>query len=220
MLPTLAKYPISQIFLSIQGEGYHTGTRAVFVRLAGCNFHCPWCDTDFTPKSIMTAKEIGQHVAALLAEVGPGDGDMVVITGGEPTIHNLTPLLDTLLDVSSFYICIETNGSRPDELERIEDKVNWVTCSPKNHEYYNAAVKGHREKEHDKVQRSIDLANEVKMIFSEDINPYAFELSRHFEGGTAYIQPCSQNYAPAVAFVMANPQWRLSIQLHKVIHME
>lgn len=111
-------YKVNEIFHSLQGEGYYTGTAAVFLRLSGCNRACPFCDTDHADGRDMTAEEIA-------AEVRRYPSRHLVITGGEPTLQLDSDLLRAL-KAEAFYIQIETNGSRA-----VPPEVDWVTCSPK-----------------------------------------------------------------------------------------
>ena len=111
-------YKVNEIFYSLQGEGYYTGTPAVFLRLSGCNLHCPFCDTDHAAATPMTAEEIADAVAAYPAR-------HLVITGGEPTLQLDSDLLRAL-KARRFYVQIETNGTG-----KVPPEVDWVTCSPK-----------------------------------------------------------------------------------------
>ena len=99
------------------------GIPAVFVRFSGCNLRCPWCDTEFTDFTHMTSEDI---VAAIqdLYDTPNKRRKMVVLTGGEPALQVDKPLVDAL-HAAGFYICIETNGTRP-----LPDGIDWITCSP------------------------------------------------------------------------------------------
>ncbi|MDE5555170.1 MAG: 7-carboxy-7-deazaguanine synthase QueE [Muribaculaceae bacterium] len=112
-------YKVNEIFYSLQGEGFFTGTPAVFLRFCGCNRRCPFCDTDFADGTEMTADEIISAVTAFQSR-------HIVITGGEPTLQ-LDCDLVRALKASRFFIQIETNGSNP-----VPTGVDWVTCSPKD----------------------------------------------------------------------------------------
>lgn len=112
-------YRVNEIFYSLQGEGFFTGTPAVFLRFCGCNRNCPFCDTDFTDGKEMSADEIVAAVSSYPAR-------HIVITGGEPTLQ-LDCDLVRVLKASHFFIQIETNGSNP-----VPTGVDWVTCSPKD----------------------------------------------------------------------------------------
>ena len=116
------KYRINEIFYSIQGEGFHTGRPAVFVRFSGCNRRCEFCDTDFEDFKEMTVDEI-------MAEVSKYPTRHVVLTGGEPALQVDTALVRAL-SAARKYIQIETNGSLP-----VPDGITWVTCSPKEPPY-------------------------------------------------------------------------------------
>lgn len=112
-------YRVNEIFYSLQGEGFHTGTPAVFLRFSGCNRACAFCDTDFASFRTMTAQEIAEACAAFPAR-------HLVATGGEPLLQLDSDLL-RLLKGCGFYVQVETNGSRP-----VPPEVDWVTCSPKD----------------------------------------------------------------------------------------
>ena len=102
---------INEIFYSLQGEGYHTGTPAVFIRFSGCNLKCSFCDTQHEAGTLMTDDEYPAVT--------------VILTGGEPSLWIDDALIDRLHEAGK-YVCIETNGTRP-----LPESVDWVTCSPK-----------------------------------------------------------------------------------------
>ena len=110
---------INEIFHSLQGEGRHTGTPAVFVRFSGCNLHCPFCDTDHAVGREMSDEEI-------IAEVRRHDVPLVVLTGGEPSLQLDAPFLKKLKEATGATIAIETNGTHP-----LPPGIDWVTLSPK-----------------------------------------------------------------------------------------
>ena len=127
---------VHSIFYTIQGEGPFSGTPAVFVRLAGCNLQCPFCDTDYTSdRTSMTAGEVANAVGRLLpSELVSG---LVVITGGEPFRQNIGLLLDLLVG-RGFYVQLETNGSLEPALDhdmlgtRLSDRQGvYIVVSPK-----------------------------------------------------------------------------------------
>lgn len=109
---------INEIFYSLQGEGFHTGTPAVFIRFSGCNLKCPFCDTRHEEGTLMSDKEI-------LAEVRKYPARTVILTGGEPSLWIDEELINLLHQAGKF-ICIETNGTHP-----LPDGIDWITCSPK-----------------------------------------------------------------------------------------
>lgn len=112
-------YRVNEIFYSLQGEGFYTGTPATFVRLSGCNRRCSFCDTDHSAYTLMTAGDIAAECAA-------NPSRHVVVTGGEPLMQ-LDDTLVRALKTRGLYIQIETNGTLP-----VPTGVDWVTCSPKD----------------------------------------------------------------------------------------
>lgn len=112
-------YTVNEIFYSLQGEGYYTGTPAVFLRFAGCNRQCPFCDTDHFGGERMSRDEIVAALAQFPAR-------HLVITGGEPTLQLDSELLRAIKALD-YYVQIETNGSLP-----VPPEVDWVACSPKD----------------------------------------------------------------------------------------
>lgn len=184
--PTL---PVNEIFYSLQGEGFHTGTPAVFVRLSGCNLACDFCDTDHLTHRSMSVADIAARVAAYPV------GAIVVITGGEPSLHPLEPLIDSL-HAAGRRVHIETNGTRP-----LPASLDWVTCSPKQ----------------SPVPLAIDHCDELKVVFTgQDVEAVAAAITaRHH-----FLQPCSgMNTAEVVDYILAHPRWRLSLQTHKIINV-
>ena len=115
----MKKYKVNEIFYSLQGEGYYTGTAAVFLRFSGCNRKCSFCDTDHFGGTEMTAGEIVDRISAYPSR-------HLVVTGGEPLLQLDSDLLRTI-KARGFYVQIETNGTLPAPPE-----VDWVTCSPKD----------------------------------------------------------------------------------------
>ncbi len=109
---------INEIFYSLQGEGYHTGTPAVFIRFSGCNLKCSFCDTRHEEGVLMSDDEI-------IAEVGKYPAVTVILTGGEPSLWVDEAFIDRLHQAGK-YVCIETNGTNP-----LPPNIDWVTCSPK-----------------------------------------------------------------------------------------
>jgi len=201
-------YPINEIFYSIQCEGYYTGTPAIFIRLAGCNLRCEWCDTDYSEKMKMTPAQIIKVVFNLWK--GRGEPS-VILTGGEPTIHNLMPLLDKLRK-KNIFIAIETNGTADLDNNFSEcceaGLVDWLTVSPKNLKSVTDWM--------------IDSASEIKIVFDKKNSPNKYIKKYYLEAdsrlvGRLFVQPCSENYRPAVDFVLNHPQWRLSVQIQKII---
>ena len=180
---------VIEIFYSIQGEGFHSGEPMVFVRTAGCNMACAFCDTDFTVRRRLSAREIAAEVLRL----SPVDCNVrrVCITGGEPTIHDLDELL-RLLDDAGMVVHMESNGSGPRP-----GRVGWFTVSPKRMD--------------DLV---VDSCDELKVVLGA-VDPE--EAAQRVFSRVRYIQPMSEDFAPALEWVLGHPWWRLSIQAHKVV---
>ena len=143
---------INEIFYSLQGEGFHTGTPAVFVRFSGCNLQCPFCDTRHEGGEWMADEDIIRKVADFPAT-------MVILTGGEPGLWIDEALVDALHQIGK-YVCIETNGTRP-----LPSNLDWITCSPKE----GAAV-------------VLERMDEIKVVYTgQDLTPYAaLKAPHHF----------------------------------------
>lgn len=218
-------YPIAETFYSLQGEGTWAGTPMFFVRLAGCNVGeyntmepscvkngdfrlyqtnahsvCTsilgsrfLCDTDYHMSEKMTIEEL--HT--LIEESG---ADHVCLTGGEPFLHDLEPFLEVISDIAKIHI--ETSGTKPIFVEYEP----WVTCSPK---------KGF-------LESNVDFINEWKILV--DASTTADEIDAFVEDSLCpvFLQPIGGihtlddvNTKHAIELVKANPQWRLSLQMHK-----
>ena len=199
-------YKITEMFYSLQGEGAHAGTPAVFVRFAGCNLNCPWCDTNHTVKSEVTAIELANQALALL----PADNNaLIVFTGGEPSLQ---------LDNDAMYqftirrpgpFAIETNGTHLGGLSNEDWRRLWVTVSPKP---------GHP------VQLPTEWIDEVKVVLDYVTNP---EDHAHLSTNR-FIQPCwpgdgsaiedrARALRRAVDYVKEHPWWRLSLQTQRML---
>ena len=175
---------INEIFYSLQGEGFHTGTPAVFVRFSGCNLKCSFCDTHHEDGRMMSDDEI-------IAEVCKYPCRMVILTGGEPGLW-IDGKLTAALHAAGKYVAIETNGTCI-----LPEDIDWVTCSPKE----GAILK-------------VSRIDEVKVVYvGQDVSEYLKLTARHF-----FLQPCSgQNTNDVISYIKEHPQWRLSLQTHKLI---
>lgn len=193
-------YPINEIFYSLQGEGYWSGRPAVFVRLSGCNLRCPFCDTDYSHSVPLTASQIAERV-------GEYEADFVVLTGGEPTLFVDKELTDALHHSGKF-LAIETNGTRP-----LRGDIDWVTLSPKDSFVTNGEV-------------ALQKADELKLVY-DGTNTDAFLRYSQFPANHFFLQPCDTGDATrnvqlqkdAIRLCLQHPQWRLSLQLHKLLNI-
>lgn len=180
-------YRVNEIFYSLQGEGFHTGTPAVFLRFAGCNRACAFCDTDFARFTEMSAAEIVDAVAAFPSR-------FIVITGGEPTLQLDDVLVKALKD-KGFYIAIETNGSLP-----VPAGVDWVACSPKTPPYG--------------IDRISELK---VVYQGQDVEAVADAFAAFRPQYLFLQPCSGLNVAETVDYVKTHPRWRLSLQTHKLI---
>jgi organic radical activating enzyme len=193
------RLPVMEIFDSIQGEGAFIGVPVTFIRLVGCNLACPWCDTK---ESWTQCSDDIKSVDEIMSECNQ---DMVVITGGEPCLHDLTELVDALQGAGKF-IAIETNGTLS-----TPPGVDWVTCSPKP-EYY---------KIHENCQ-----VNELKYVvdnsFTLDVIPDEYQTPD--SPVIVWMQPqafdMDVSVKKAMKLVMSNSWLRMGIQMHKMINVK
>jgi organic radical activating enzyme len=175
---------INEIFYSLQGEGAHTGTPAVFVRFSGCNLRCPFCDTQHEAGTMMSDEQILKEVAQYPART-------VVLTGGEPGLWIDEALVEALHALGK-RVHIETNGTR-----RLPQGIDWVTCSPKE----DGAL-------------CVERVDEVKVVFTgQDVSPFLEIPAKVY-----FLQPCSgRNTEEVIRYILEHPQWRLSLQTHKLL---
>jgi len=186
------KYKVVEIFTSIQGEGFFTGSPSVFIRLSGCNLNCSWCDTKHEEYVEMTPKEILEKI--------PENMFRVVITGGEPTIHDLYDLCLSLARRGCF-IQLETNGTNDVNSEIF----HWITCSPKRENDYKYFS-----------------ANELKYVVDDDFD-FSVVPDVVKGGPIIYIQPennKSENVQKCMEALKGKPNWKLSLQVQKLIGVE
>ena len=185
---------INEIFYSLQGEGHYTGTPAVFVRFAGCNLKCSFCDTDFTSFTEMTEDDI-------VREIGQYPTNHIVITGGEPTLQITASLVSKLHDAGK-YVQIETNGTNvlPEGCN-----IDWVTCSPK----YKAVRLQH--------------IDELKVVFEgQDMSQYDYLTASEYRLQPCDTQDEGKNkeiLRQTIDFILKNPKWKLSLQTHKILNV-
>ena len=198
---------VNEIFYSLQGEGHYTGTPAVFVRFAGCNLRCWFCDTDFDKGVEMSEDEIVEAVLQYPTRY-------VVITGGEPTLQITASLCDKL-HAHGLYLMMETNGTRP-----LPEgcQIDWITCSPKLID----VEEGMRKLATIRL-RHID---ELKVVF-EDSPTQDMALYEQIPATEYRLQPCDTqdplcNQAilnKTIKYILQHPKWKLSLQTHKILNV-
>lgn len=197
-----ALIPVMEHFYTIQGEGFHQGRAAYFIRLGGCDVGCVWCDVkeswDASNHPLYTIDsliQIVQQTAAIL----------VVITGGEPLMHNLDALTQGLQE-AGFETNIETSGAHP-----LSGKWNWICLSPKK---FKAPLPG-----------IMPFVNELKVvIFNKSDFAWAEVYAAQVpDPCKLYLQPewvkLSLMTPAIVEYIKSNPKWELSLQLHKYINV-
>lgn len=184
---------INEIFYSLQGEGRFTGTAAVFVRFAGCNMQCGFCDTNHRPYTVYSEDEILQEIARYPAK-------RVVLTGGEPTLQLTKSFID-LLHAHGYKVNLETNGTRPLPTEDID----WVVCSPKGSDI--------------RLQR-IDELKVVYQHYGQPMGRYETMAAREYYIQPCDTKDERHNrrvIEDALTFIKLNPKWKLSLQTQKLL---
>lgn len=211
-------FNMNEMFYSLQGEGHFAGFPAVFIRLSGCNLNCSWCDTNHQVNERVSIQEIRFRIFNLIKDVYDMTDVIFVITGGEPTIQNYGFLVLSLRSLFPFnIITMETNGtsSDTDEMRNVRHHARlFTTVSPK------LSIEDCEKKYFNNTQWSGD---ELKIVYDTQADlrilsklpDLLFNRFKYF-----YIQPCSEDYEPAIQFVKENPQWTLSIQTQKIMEIE
>ena len=192
------KLTVNEIFYSLQGEGGRNGEASIFIRLTTCNLACSFCDTDFAEGDDMTLDEISDVI-------GQYPCKWIIWTGGEPTIQLKDRHLAFFRE-KGYKQAIETNGTR-----RVPSLIDYITCSPKQ--------------DYESIKSRIPVVNEIRMPIKEgdsipgiSVFPKAdyYFLSPIFDADKMN----EANVAYCVELIKQYPEWRLSLQLHKLIHIE
>lgn len=207
---TITRLPVMEAFYTIQGEGFHRGKAAYFIRLGGCDVGCFWCDVkeswdaDLHPK--FTIEEIIQQAKnAVNCQPSSVNSVIAVITGGEPLLHNLDELTSAL-KAAGFRTNIETSGSSP-----LSGNWDWICLSPKK---FKAPL-----------PEVLQKANELKVIiYNKDDFNWAEEHAKQVSPSCRlYLQPewsKASSITPSIInYIKANPRWELSLQIHKYINV-
>lgn len=194
--------PVMEAFYTLQGEGFHQGKAAYFIRLAGCDVGCFWCD-------VKESWDAGAHPRLSVEEIVAGaasfPGRMAVVTGGEPLMHHLDTLTNALHD-AGFETNIETSGAWP-----ISGSWDWICLSPKKFK--------------PPLPEVISLASELKVVVYNRSDfawaeKYAAEVTPQCR---LYLQPewsrAAEMTPLIVDYIKEHPRWEFSLQLHKYIHV-
>ncbi len=194
--------PLMEEFYTIQGEGYNTGQAAYFIRLGGCDVGCHWCDVkeswDASLHPLTPIRDIVDKANSFPAKA-------VVITGGEPLLYNLAPLC-SMLHEQGIRIFLETSGAYP-----LSGSFDWICVSPKK-------FKSPRKD-------MLEIADELKVIvFNKQDFDWAEQHTSFLKSNCLqYLQPewskASILMPDIVEFVKMNPQWKISLQTHKYMHI-
>lgn len=179
---------VNEIFHSLQGEGFYAGMPATFVRLAGCNLNCSFCDTDKSEKEVLSFSTVIQRVKRWKCR-------RIVLTGGEPTIQDIS-WMGKLFRMNQFSVALETNGTNLVD----EGLFDWVTFSPKADSKW-----------------VLERCDELKVVYQgQNLIQYDGIRCQH-----RFLQPVEidgeMNFKETVEAVLANPGWRLGLQMHKII---
>jgi 7-carboxy-7-deazaguanine synthase len=203
-----AIFPVVELFASLQGEGANTGKPAVFVRLSGCNLACPWCDTDHSHSKPMTAEAIADAARACSPDKS------VIVTGGEPFIHeNLGDLLRAFKD-AGYWIAVESNGlaAPPEETRRL---IDYLAVSPKAlyADLYD-------------TDRMVTSADEVRIVVDGDVQSFCERIRATVSARFYFLSPCERagkfNVLDTVKLLgvlnrsRRQSPWLLSFQTHKL----
>jgi 7-carboxy-7-deazaguanine synthase len=202
MQETISKkeLPVMEAFYTIQGEGFYQGHAAYFVRLGGCDVGCVWCDVKESWDADAHPK---MSVESIVDEAKNYESKLVVITGGEPLMHNLTELTSSFKQ-NNFHTNIETSGSHP-----LSGTWDWICLSPKKFK--------------EPLIEVCEAANELKIII---FNKSDFEWAEKYaslvnKNCQLYLQPewskADSMMDSIVSYIQQNPKWQLSLQLHKYI---
>ena len=203
---------VNETFVSLQGEGYFTGTAAFFLRFSGCNLQCPFCDTHHQSFKEMSEDEI-------VEEASRHEPRHIVITGGEPALQLTQSLVDKLHE-AGFFIQVETNGTLP-----LPKGIDWVTASPKS--LTPALSKGDGDEKLPFMGWAVD---ELKVLYTGDGSDPDNILNSPLLGRgrgrlQLYLQPLDTGdemrnriiLRDTIAYILQHPKWSLSLQTHKLL---
>lgn len=199
---TTVSYPVVSHFYTVQGEGVWSGHSAYFIRLAGCDVGCPWCDTK---ESWSTDGHPVISVAELMHAAHSSAAKIVVVTGGEPTMHDLAPLTTGLAEIGCL-LHLETSGAYA-----LSGSFDWVTLSPKKYK--------------PPVQSIYESCDELKVVVvhKSDFDWAELHRARCREDVNLMLQPewnSPHMIESIVDYVKQNPDWAISLQTHKYLNIQ
>lgn len=196
------KLPLVEDFYTIQGEGYHSGKPAYFIRLGGCDVGCRWCDAKFTWNAKMFPPT---DVEQIIDRAISYPAQAIVITGGEPLIYSLDYLTERL-KVKGLEIFLETSGTHP-----LSGTFDWICLSPKRQQ------PPLKEMFFEADELKVIIENESDLLWAEECAAKTDKKCK------LYLQPEWSRYEqmiePLVEYAKANPRWNISIQNHKFMHI-
>lgn len=195
-----ATLPVVETFHSLQGEGHHSGRSAFFIRLAGCNVGCPWCDTKHSWPADQHPPMAVDDLADVAAAACRNGAAFTVITGGEPLHHDLRPLSQALAS-SGRPLHLETSG-----VDLLSGDFDWITLSPKRHRPPQTEL--------------LLQCHELKVVIHDAADLAFAEAMSKGTGDKAHLllQPgweSAEGQQMAVEHARRNPRWQLSLQTHK-----
>lgn len=199
---SLTQLPVMESFYTIQGEGFHQGRAAYFVRLGGCDVGCVWCDVK---ESWDVSKHPKKTILSIVEDAKKFPGQIVVVTGGEPLMHDCSELTEQLHH-AQFKTHIETSGAYP-----LSGDWDWICLSPKKFKAPLSSV--------------VPFAHELKVvIYNKSDFEWAEKYARQVSSTCKlFMQPewsKSSTVTPMIIdYIKAHPQWEFSLQLHKYIHV-
>lgn len=194
--------PVMESFYTLQGEGFHAGRAAYFVRLSGCDVGCVWCDVK---ESWETRNDQMKSIDEIVQIIVTYPSKFVVLTGGEPAMYNLSSLISKL-KYNKMYVAIETSG-----VYSLNGDVDWYTFSPKKFKK--------------PCEEAYTRANELKVIiYNKTDFKWALEHQKKVNSNCLlYLQPewskLEEMTPLLVEFIKENPNWKLSLQNHKYINI-
>ncbi len=196
------KLPLIEEFYTLQGEGFHAGSAAYFIRIGGCDIGCRWCDTRISWRADLHSLA---SVTDVIAKVASTPARAIVVTGGEPTTYNLAPLSREIRkhNIKAF---LETSGAYP-----LTGEWDWICLSPKKQQLPQPEF--------------YDIAHELKVIIQDEADLEHAERQAELFRNTPhlYLQPewsRHQTVTPMlVEYIKTHPKWKISVQLHKYLNI-